>query len=238
LHQLHIDPLAAASADELLDTLLGSDAGLLPIKKRLIEATQGNPLFLEECVRSLIENGVLDLQVAEFLYEKAPFPETEYAFNHSMTRQVAYASLLREQRMILHARAARSLEILAAGRLDEHVERLADHAERGAIWDKALEYLQRSGLKAYSLYANADAARFFERALKVLEKLPETPDNLRRAVDLRFELRNALLPSFETDRILRSLDEDLRRGVRRGADAIPTARFVARQKIPDRRNIR
>jgi len=277
--QLHIDPLAAASADELLDTLLGSDAGLLPIKKRLIEATQGNPLFLEECVRSLIENGVLDqssghvrpagslpaefvpgtigallaaridrlrpelkellqcaavigndikeallegvtgiaqpdlrraihdLQVAEFLYEKAPFPETEYAFKHSMTRQVAYASLLREQRMILHARAARSLEILAAGRLDEHVERLADHAERGAIWDKALEYLQRSGLKAYSLYANADAARFFERALKVLEKLPETPDNLRRAVDLRFELRNALLPSFETDRILRSLDE-------------------------------
>ena len=277
--QLRIGPLAAAGTDELLDTLLGSDAGLLPIKKRLIEATQGNPLFLEECVRSLIENGVLDrasghvrlvgslpadfvpgtiwallaaridrlrpelkellqcaavlgndikeallqsvsgiaqpdlrraihdLQVAEFLYEKAPIPETEYAFKHSMTREVAYASLLRERRIILHARAARSLETLAAGRLDEHVERLADHAERGAIWDKALEYLQRSGLKAFSLYANADAARFFERALKVLEKLPETPDNLRQAVDLRFELRNALLPSFDTDRILRLLDE-------------------------------
>jgi len=277
--QLRIGPLAAAGTDELLDTLLGSDAGLLPIKKRLIEATQGNPLFLEECVRSLIENGVLDrasghvrlvgslpadfvpgtiwallaaridrlrpelkellqcaavigndikeallqsvsgiaqpdlrraihdLQVAEFLYEKAPIPETEYAFKHSMTREVAYASLLRERRIILHARAARSLETLAAGRLDEHVERLADHAERGAIWDKALEYLQRSGLKAFSLYANADAARFFERALKVLEKLPETPDNLRQAVDLRFELRNALLPSLDTDRILRLLDE-------------------------------
>jgi class 3 adenylate cyclase/tetratricopeptide (TPR) repeat protein len=277
--QLRIDPLAAASADELLDALLGSDAELLPIKKRLLEATQGNPLFLEECVRSLIESGVLDqasgharpvgslpadfipgtigallaaridrlrpelkellqcaavigndikeallqavtgieqpdlrraihdLQVAEFLYEKAPFPETEYAFKHSMTREVAYASLLRERRVILHARAARSLETLAAGRLDEHVEQLADHAERGAIWDKALEYLQRSGLKAYSLYANADAARFFERALTVLKKLPETPDNLRQAVDLRFELRNALLPSFETDRILRTLDE-------------------------------
>ena len=277
--QLRIDPLAAASADELLDALLGSDAQLLPIKKRLIEATQGNPLFLEECVRSLIESGVLDqasdharpvgslpadlipgtigallaaridrlrpelkellqcaavigndikealleavtgiaqpdlrraihdLQVAEFLYEKAPFPETEYAFKHAMTREVAYATLLRERRVTLHARAACSLETLAAGRLDEHVERLADHAEKGAIWDKAVEYLQRSGLKAYSLYANADAARFFERALTVLKKLPETPDNLRRAVDLRFELRNALLPSFETDRILSSLDE-------------------------------
>jgi len=277
--QIRIDPLAAASADELLDKLLGSSAELLAIKKRLIEATQGNPLFLEESVRSLIESGMLDqasghwrpvrslpadfvprtieallaaridrlrpelkellqaasvignhfkealleamtgiaqpelrlafgdLQVAEFLYEKALFPETEYAFKHSMTREVAYASLLRERRMILHARAARALEMLAAGRFDEHVERLADHAEKGAIWDKALEYLQRAGAKAYLLYANADAAQFFERALIILKKLPEGPDNLRQAVDLRFELRNALLPMGETDRILHSLDE-------------------------------
>jgi class 3 adenylate cyclase/tetratricopeptide (TPR) repeat protein len=277
--KLHIDPLPAAKADELLGALLGAEAELLPIKKKLIEATQGNPFFLEECVRSLIESGMLnqasdaahpvgslpadfipgtigallaaridrlrpelkeilqcaavigndikeallgavagiaqpdlrraikDLQIAEFLYEKAPYPETEYAFKHALTREVAYASLLREQRMALHAQTAQSLETLAAGRLDEQVERLADHAERGGIWDKALKYLQRAGLKAYSLYANADAARFFERALTVSKKLPETPDNLRQAVDLRFALRNALLPSFETDRISRLLDE-------------------------------
>ena len=58
--QLRIDPLAAANADELLDALLGADASFVPIKKRLIEVSQGNPLFLEECVRSLIESGVLD----------------------------------------------------------------------------------------------------------------------------------------------------------------------------------
>jgi class 3 adenylate cyclase/tetratricopeptide (TPR) repeat protein len=277
--QIRIDPLPVASADELLDKLLGSDSELLPIKRTLIEATEGNPLFLEESVRSLMESGVLDrasgrwrlvgslrvdfvpptieallaaridrlrpelkevlhcasvighnvreallqavtemaqpelrraihdLQAAEFLYEKTLFPETEYAFKHSMTREVAYASLLRERRMILHERTARSLEILAAGRLDEHVERLADHAERGAIWDKALDYLKRSGIKATSLYANEDAVRFFERALTVLKKLPETRDSLEQAVDLRFQLRNALLPLGETDRILRCLDE-------------------------------
>jgi len=107
----------------------------------------------------------------------------------------------------LHARAARSLETLVEGRLDEHVERLADHAEKGRVWDKALDYLQRSGAKAYSLYANVDAARFFERALMVLQKLPETRETLEQAVDLRFELRNALLPLGETDRIFRSLEE-------------------------------
>ena len=60
LSQLRIDPLSVASADELLDKLVGSSPELLPIKQRLIEATQGNPLFLEESVRSLIEVGALD----------------------------------------------------------------------------------------------------------------------------------------------------------------------------------
>ncbi|MBV8630990.1 MAG: tetratricopeptide repeat protein, partial [Silvibacterium sp.] len=41
----------------------------------------------------------------------------------------------------------------------------------------------------------------------VLQKLPETRDTLEQAVDLRFELRNALLPLGETDRIFRSLEE-------------------------------
>ena len=99
------------------------------------------------------------------------------------------------------------MEKLYADRLGEQAERLADHAERGAIWDKALEYLQRSGFRACSLYANANAARFFERALTVLKKLPESPDNLRQAVDLRFGLRNALLPQGEIDQIGRCLDE-------------------------------
>ena len=58
--RVRVDPLPAASADELLDMLLGFHPELHPIKHRLIEATQGNPLFLEESVRSLIESGLLD----------------------------------------------------------------------------------------------------------------------------------------------------------------------------------
>jgi tetratricopeptide (TPR) repeat protein len=148
-----------------------------------------------------------NLQAAEFLFPTQLFPERQYSFKHSLTRDVAYSGVLRDRRRAIHSRVLNAIETVYADRLTEHVERLAYHAERGAIWDKALEYLQRSGLKAYSLCAHEDAARFFERALKILEKLPETLDNLRQAVDLRFDLRNALLPSFETDRILRSLDE-------------------------------
>jgi class 3 adenylate cyclase/tetratricopeptide (TPR) repeat protein len=53
--QLRIDPLAPESADELLQGLLGDDPSVRALKPLLIERTEGNPLFLEESVRTLVE---------------------------------------------------------------------------------------------------------------------------------------------------------------------------------------
>src|SRR5262245_42849969 len=57
--QLRLDPLPEASADSLLQALLGDDAGLMPLTRLLIARTQGNPFFLEESVRTLVETGLL-----------------------------------------------------------------------------------------------------------------------------------------------------------------------------------
>jgi predicted ATPase len=57
--QLRLDPLPPASAEAVLDALLGQDPSLVPLKRVLIERTEGNPFFLEESVRTLIETGVL-----------------------------------------------------------------------------------------------------------------------------------------------------------------------------------
>jgi class 3 adenylate cyclase/tetratricopeptide (TPR) repeat protein len=57
--QLRIDPLPAESADDLLTSLLGTEASLDVLKRTLIERTEGNPLFLEESVRTLAETSVL-----------------------------------------------------------------------------------------------------------------------------------------------------------------------------------
>jgi tetratricopeptide (TPR) repeat protein len=57
--QLRITPLKSESADQLLSSLLGSDASLQPLKQLLIERTEGNPFFLEESVRTLIETRAL-----------------------------------------------------------------------------------------------------------------------------------------------------------------------------------
>jgi class 3 adenylate cyclase/tetratricopeptide (TPR) repeat protein len=57
--QLHIDPLPAERADDLLTSLLGTDMSLDSLKHILIARTEGNPLFLEESVRTLAEAQVL-----------------------------------------------------------------------------------------------------------------------------------------------------------------------------------
>jgi class 3 adenylate cyclase/tetratricopeptide (TPR) repeat protein len=57
--QLRIDPLPPAPAQELLADILGRGDGLKQLTALLIEKTEGNPFFLEESVRALVETGVL-----------------------------------------------------------------------------------------------------------------------------------------------------------------------------------
>ena len=235
----------------------------------LIERTEGNPFFLEESVRTLVESQVLvgepgayrlarallTIQVpatvqavlaaridrlpprtspsckpllssartcrspccrpspsylrrpyaarsptcraAEFLYEASLFPELEYTFKHALTQEVAYGSLLQERRRALHARIVEAIERLYPDRLDEQVERLAYHALRGEVWRKALAYFRQAGAKAAARSAHREAVGCFEQALVALQHLPEQQDTCEQAIDLRFSLRNALLPLGE-----------------------------------------
>ncbi|HKC83296.1 MAG TPA: tetratricopeptide repeat protein, partial [bacterium] len=57
--QFRLDPLPPETAEQLLGALLGLDAGLDPLKRVLIARTEGNPFFLEESVRALVETGSL-----------------------------------------------------------------------------------------------------------------------------------------------------------------------------------
>src|SRR5262249_50850153 len=57
--QLRLHPLPPASADEFLQALLGDDPSLGPLTPLLIARTGGNPFFLEESVRTLVETGML-----------------------------------------------------------------------------------------------------------------------------------------------------------------------------------
>src|SRR5262249_14238912 len=150
-----------------------------------------------------LHRGLAHLQAAEFLYETHLFPERAYTFKHALTHEVAYGGLLQERRRVLHARIVAALEALTGEglrpaptqsrqRLTEQVERLAHHALRGEVWDKALAYCLQAGEKSLARSAHREAAGYFEQALSALAHLPEQRDTREQAIDIRFALRNAL----------------------------------------------
>ena len=263
----------------MLQALLGDDAGLVPLTQLLIARTQGNPFFLEESVRTLVETGVLvgergayrldkpldtlqmpatvqavlaaridrlppeekrllqtaavigtevplpllhaiaevpedalqrglaRLQAAEFVYETRLFPECAYTFKHALTHEVAYGSLLRERRRVLHTRIIAHLEAIVGTQGAEQVERLAHHAFRGEVWDKSLAYSRQAGEKALARLGSREAVGYFEQALSALTHLPEQRDTREQGIDLRLALRTALRPLGEERRLLATLHE-------------------------------
>jgi tetratricopeptide (TPR) repeat protein len=141
------------------------------------------------------------LQAAEFLYETRLFPDLEYTFKHALTHEVAYRGLLHDRQRALHARITEAIERLSPDRVAEQAERLAHHALRGELWEKAVAYLRQAGLRAMARGANREAAAHLEQALGTVRHLPETRERTELTIDIRLDLRNALLPLGDRRRI-------------------------------------
>jgi tetratricopeptide (TPR) repeat protein len=154
-----------------------------------------------------LHRGLTHLQAAEFLYETRLFPEPEYTFKHALTHEVAYGSLLLERRQRLHGRIVNALEALAPDRLAEQVERLAHHALRGEVWDKAVTYCQQAGARAYDRAAFRESVASYEQALQSLAHLPEDGDIRGLAIELRLALGGSLGRLGEHGRRLALLGE-------------------------------
>src|SRR5439155_8643675 len=99
------------------------------------------------------------------------------------------------------------METLHRERLDGQIERLAHHALRGELREKAVHYLRQAGLKASARSALPDARTWFEQALGVLETLPESPSSLEQAFEIRLELRSVLTYLGEVRRALERMRE-------------------------------
>jgi tetratricopeptide (TPR) repeat protein len=120
---------------------------------------------------------------------------------------VAYNSLLMQRRKTLHRAVGEAIEELYADRLAEHYTELAHHFSQGEVWDKAYVYWRHAGEKAMAQSAFREAVGAFEQALLALQHLPEDQDTLAQAIDLRFDLRLALVPLGEFGRIFDALCE-------------------------------
>ena len=106
-----------------------------------------------------------------------------YRFTHALVHEVVYQNLLLSRRTELHERVGRALE-RAAG---PHPERLSDLEALGHHWSlssdkpRGARYLLAAGDWARAVYANDDAIRHYERALRTLAECPACDDQMRVA---------------------------------------------------------
>ena len=177
-----VGPLQDLQMPPTVQAILAARIDRLPARdKRLLHAAsvvgKDIPHAILQPVAGLEEDelrdGLAKLREAEFLYEARLFPDLEYAFKHALTHEVAYGSLLFEQRRALHRRIVSVIKRLYPDRLTEHVEQLAHHAVQGELWEEAVGYLRQAGNKAETRSALHDARAWFEQALVALQRLPE-----------------------------------------------------------------
>ncbi|MXN64960.1 AAA family ATPase [Stappia sp. GBMRC 2046] len=286
--QIPLDCLKGGSADEFLDALLGRNSSLDDLRKSLIERTGGNPFFLEESVRSLVEEGYLSSKggkyemsrqvgeqtipprvqdviamridrlpaaekrllqdAAAFGYEfegdllarisdlddEAVWPilehlidmhfltfgpqtaGTQLEFKHPLTHDVAYHTMVQGDRRKIHAKILAALEELYRDSNDTVLNKLAFHAEHAADLVKAKNYLRAAGRRAMASSACQQASKCFEDCLSVINRMPDKQAVVEDAIDVRLDLRNALMPLGRHDEILPHLSEALALGTTLG----------------------
>jgi tetratricopeptide (TPR) repeat protein len=93
---------------------------LPPEDKRLLQAAsligKDLPFTLLRAIADVpdqsLRQGLAHLQAAEFLYERSLLRDLEFRFKHSLTHEVAYASVLHDRQRALHARIMEAIEAL------------------------------------------------------------------------------------------------------------------------------
>jgi class 3 adenylate cyclase/tetratricopeptide (TPR) repeat protein len=147
------------------------------------------------------------LESADFICRTALYPEQTYTFKHALTQEVAYNELVHDRRREIHARITEAMEQLHEGRLSDVIDQIAQHALRGRLWGKALAFLRQAAARAADRHAYVEAVALLEQALTAIEPLAMDEKMLRDAIDIRFEMRNALQPLGDRQRMAKVLQD-------------------------------
>ena len=138
------------------------------------------------------DTGLAEVCRQEFLYERGSADDSFYVFKHALTQDVAYDSLLARRRRDLHLLAARALEELHEGRLDDVAATLAYHYARTDLVDEAVTWLLRAADQAARVYANAEAILHLDLAGRRLQRVPEGRDRDRRMLEVALRHAHSL----------------------------------------------
>jgi tetratricopeptide (TPR) repeat protein len=114
--------------------------------------------------------------VAPFAEEGHDEAEPSCSFRHALFRQVLYERTTPSTRAQLHRKIGAALERERAARLPTTAAELAMHFERGGDAMRAVRYYAETADAALARFSPAECMRIVERALPLLEHVPDGPE--------------------------------------------------------------
>ncbi len=261
--QIILSPLSDADCESMIKQILKTQDVSRDLQDLILNKCEGNPLYLEEVVKDLLEQGAIKVSMGksslskkghelavpgtilsiimsrvdrldenlkntlqcasvigrefsfpllngitgggielhedleklkelELIYDKGPSPEPEYLFKHALTQEATYNSLLFGRRKDLHLSIGKLLENTHKNRLEEYYETLAYHFYHGEDVEKSLEYMTLAGDKAFRLHSTREAMEFYQKAIELIIKQPETEENKSKRANLTIKLTRVL----------------------------------------------
>lgn len=150
---------ASVEGQEFLSTVV---AGLLGMDEVDLEELLAR---LEKTHRLIITRGEEELPDGSLA--------TRYRFAHALYENFLYSGLVTKRKVMLHRQAGEQLVRHYGKRAPQFATKLALHFERGRDFPRAVEFLVHAGDHATTLYANAEAADHYTRALGLAQKLSD-----------------------------------------------------------------
>jgi len=245
--EIYLEPLPEHYCEVLMNNLTKMRALPPAIGRNTIMRAEGNPFFIEEVVRSFIDEGVVELvhgafrvndnidsvvipetiqdvlmaridrldeetkdllkvasiigrkffykilaevtkpiedidrrleylKEAQLIRERKRMGEIEYIFNHGLTQEATYESILLKKRKELHLKVAAAIESVFQNKLPNFYGILAYHYSNGENLEKAEEYLIKAGTEALKSSASSEALNYYQEALKLYLNLAKYRD--------------------------------------------------------------
>jgi class 3 adenylate cyclase/predicted ATPase len=123
------------------------------------------------------------LVASELVLQRGAPPDAVYAFKHTLVQDAAHGSLLRSTRQQLHAQIAAVLETRSPELMENQPELFAQHYEEAGLIERSVACWDKAGRRSTSRSAMPESAAQFQKGLKQLALLPDTPERQRRELE-------------------------------------------------------
>jgi serine/threonine protein kinase/tetratricopeptide (TPR) repeat protein len=128
---------------------------------------------------NLLSRSLEKLQTLGLVHQLRVLPEASFRFNHMLTQEVVYESMLSHQRRSLHEAVGQAIEDLSRDRIEERLDLLVYHFSRAENWAKAIRYGRETAEKDARLIRFSEALVMLEKVEDWLLKLPASDERMQ-----------------------------------------------------------